>query len=352
MDYVTAPDWAPPGLIVVIVLAAFAAAGLLAHMLISALVRRVVRKRDEFLVSLIERAGAPTRLAFLLIALAIGAPYTPLTGAETNVLRHVVLIGSIVLVGWVALVALDIAANLYQRRLKIDVADNMVARKHLTQVRILKRAAATLIIIVTVALAMMTVAAVRQYGVSLLAAGGAAGIIVGLALQPLLTNLIAGIQIAVTQPIRIDDAVIVENEWGWIEEITSTYVVVRLWDWRRLVLPLTYFIQTPFQNWTRETADLIGTVFLPVDYEADVPAMRAKLEEIAAASPLWDGKVVNLAVTEVTEQVMQVRCLVSAKNAPTCFDLRCEVREKMVAWLTAEHPAALSRQRLTLERAR
>jgi len=244
--------------------------------------------------------------------------------------------------------ALDIGAALYLRGFKVDVEDNLLARKHVTQVRILRRALAILVGIFTLALALMTIPGVRQWGVSLLAAGGAASLIVGLALQPLLTNLIAGIQIAVTQPIRIDDAVIVEKEWGNIEEINATYVVVRLWDWRRMVLPLSYFIQTPFQNWTRESAALIGTAMLYVDPAAPIDRLRAKLEEIAKASPLWDGKVVNLAVTDLTAEVMEVRCLVSARNAPRTFDLRCEVREKMMAFLRDELPEAFPRRRLAL----
>jgi small-conductance mechanosensitive channel len=216
-------------------------------------------------------------------------------------------------------------------------------------VRILRQAAAVLVGLVTVGFALTTVDGVRQWGVSLLAAGGAAGIVVGLALQPLLTNLIAGIQIAVTQPIRLDDAVIVENEWGWIEEINVAFVVVRLWDWRRMVLPLNYFIQHPFQNWTRESSALIGTAMIYVDFTAPVGAMRTRLEEIARNSQLWDGKVVNLAVTDLRERVMEVRCLVSARNASQTFDLRCEVREKMLAFLKTEHPGALPRERLAVE---
>jgi small-conductance mechanosensitive channel len=151
-----------------------------------------------------------------------------------------------------------------------------------------------------------------------------------------------------TQPIRIDDAVVVENEWGNIEEITATYVVVRIWDQRRLVLPLTYFLQKPFQNWTRESSELLGVVFLHVDYAAPVPAIRGKLQEIARASPLWDGRVVTLQVTELRERAMELRCLVSARNAGEAFDLRCEVREKLIAFLQAEHPDALPRERIEL----
>jgi small-conductance mechanosensitive channel len=185
--------------------------------------------------------------------------------------------------------------------------------------------------------------------VSLFASAGAAGLIVGLAARPLLSNLIAGVQIAVTQPIRIEDAVIIENEWGWVEEISSTYVVIRLWDLRRMVVPLAYFIERPFQNWTREGAALIGTVTLHVDYAADVQRIRERLEQIARESKLWDGVVVNLQVTDTNPRTMELRALVSARNASAAWDLRCEVREKLVAFLQAEMPESLPRDRTDVQ---
>ena len=215
----------------------------------------------------------------------------------------------------------------------------------MTQVRVLLRTADVLVVIVTIGAALMTFGPVRQYGVSLFASAGVAGIVAGLAARPVLSNLFAGVQLAMTQPIRIDDQVVVENEWGWIEEINATYVVVRLWDWRRLVVPLTYFIERPFQNWTRETAALIGTAFIYVDYRAPVDVIRKKLDEIVKASKLWDGRVVNLQVTEAKEHTIELRCLMSANSAPQAFDLRCEVREKLIDFLQAQHPEALPRRR-------
>ncbi|MBO9558515.1 MAG: mechanosensitive ion channel [Caulobacter sp.] len=339
--------WAPPwavslGLALIAVVLA-----LLVHGVLVLAVRRSL-SHDAFWAALAVRTRRPTRLAFIAAGLSLAAQVAPLTPVQAANAKHVLLILFIVLMGWIVLTALDIGAALYMRRFNVDVEDNLLARKHLTQVKILRRACAVVVGLVTVGLALMTIPGVRQWGVSLLAAGGAASLIVGLALQPLLTNLIAGIQIAITQPIRIDDAVIVEKEWGNVEEINATYVVVRLWDWRRMVLPLNYFIQTPFQNWTRESAALIGTAMLYVDHAAPIDRLRAKLEEIAKDSKLWDGKVVNLAVTDVTAQVMEVRCLISARNAGKTFDLRCEVREKMMAFLRDELPEALPRQRLGL----
>lgn len=342
--------WLPGWAISLTVLGLGLAIALAVHTGAVAVVRRALarapQKHGEFWRPLIVRTQGPGRLALIIVALAWASRLAPLPSAYAGLLQHGLLIAFIVLLGWTAVTAMDIASALYMRRYKVDVEDNLLARKHLTQVRILRRAAVTVVAILTMAFALMTISGVRQWGVSLLAAGGAAGIILGLALQPLLTNLIAGIQIAMTQPIRMDDAVIVENEWGNVEEINATYVVIRLWDWRRLVVPLSYFLEKPFQNWTRESASLIGTAMLYVDYAAPVDRLRAKLEEIAKASPLWDGRVVNLAVTDLRERVMEIRCLVSARNAGKAFDLRCEVREKMIAFLRDELPQALPRDRL------
>jgi small-conductance mechanosensitive channel len=212
----------------------------------------------------------------------------------------------------------------------------LLARKHVTQMRILQRVAKTLLAIVTAAAALMTFDSVRQYGVSLFASAGAAGLILGLAARPVLSNLLAGIQIAMTQPIRVEDQVVVEGETGWIETITSTYVVVRLWDLRRMVVPLSYFIEKPFQNWTYEGTAQIGAVLLRVGYTVPVDSLRQKLEEIVRHSPSWDRKVAKLEVTDVAIDAVELRALVSARNPSQTWDLRCEVREKLVAFLQAQ----------------
>jgi small-conductance mechanosensitive channel len=197
----------------------------------------------------------------------------------------------------------------------------------------------------TVGVALMTFDSVRQYGVSLFASAGVAGIVAGLAARPVLSNLIAGVQIATTQPIRIDDQIIIENESGRVEEITSTYVVVRLWDLRRMIVPLTYFIEKPFQNWTHETTNLIGAVLFHVDYTAPVERIRAKVVEIVQASKLWDGNVLKLHVTDTTENSMELRVIASARTSGDAFDLRCEIREKLIDWMQRELATALPRAR-------
>jgi small-conductance mechanosensitive channel len=236
-------------------------------------------------------------------------------------------------------------AEFYLLRLQAQGADNLAARKHLTQIRVLTGTVNTVLMIATVGVALMTFEPVRQYGISLFASAGVAGLVAGLAARPVLSNLFAGIQIALTQPLRINDAVVVENETGRIEEITSTYVVIQLWDLRRLIVPLTYFIERPFQNWTRESTDLLGTVLLYLDYTAPVDRVRAKVEEIVKASSLWDGKVLNLQVTDMKESTIELRIVVSGRSSADTFDLRCAIREKLIGFLQRELPSALPRRR-------
>jgi small-conductance mechanosensitive channel len=342
--------WLPEWLVVAIVVGVFVGGGWIAHRIVFSILRRLVRHRDLFWRGVVERARAKLRILIILVAVGFSVTVSPLDPEPSQTVRAVILFLTILVLGWIVMGAIEMWAVVYLRKFNLEAEDNLAARKHVTQTRILQRAAVILTGLVTVALAMMTIGAVRQWGVSLLASAGVVGIIAGLALQPFLKNLIAGIQIATAQPIRIDDAVIVEGEWGQVEEITSTYVVVRLWDWRRMILPLSYFIEQPFQNWTRETARLIGTAFLYVDYEAPMDRLRAELVRICRESPLWDGDVVSLQVTEITDRVAQVRCLASARNAPTAFDLRCEIREKMLAFMRDECPEALPRDRLSLPR--
>jgi small-conductance mechanosensitive channel len=335
--------WAPPWVVSIAVAAIALIVVQLAYGLVVRAVVGTLDGRDAFWRSLLVRTRGPGRFALIIVALSWSVHVAPFPDREARLIQHGLGIAFIVLCGWAVLSAVDIASALYLRRYRVDVADNLLARKHLTQIRILKRALSTLVVLVTAGLALMTIPAVRQLGVSLLAAGGAAGIIVGLALQPVLSNLIAGVQIALTQPIRMDDAVFIQNEYGRVEEITATYVVVRLWDERRLIVPLKFFLDQPFQNWSRETAARLGTVIMLIDYRLPVAPLRAKFEEIVRASSLWDRKVVKLQVTDLRENVVEVRGLVSAASPDILFELRCEVREKMLDYLRAAFPDAMHR---------
>ena len=337
--------WLPEWVVISVIVAVFVFVGWAANQLVFSLLQLAVRKRDVFWRGTVGRARLKVRIAVMIAAMALAVTVSPLAPEPSLLIRQTLLFAFILTVGWMLIGASDMWAVVYLRRFNVAAEDNLVARKHITQARILQRVSALLIGIITLGLALLTISAVRQWGLSLLASAGVVGIIAGLALQPFLTNMIAGIQIATAQPIRLDDAVMVEGEFGTIEEITSTYVVVKLWDWRRLILPLSYFINTPFENWTRDTARLIGSAFLYVDYEAPVERLRAELERICRASPFWDGDVISLQVTEITDRVAQVRCLASARSAPTAFDLRCEIREKMLAFMRDECPEALPQQR-------
>jgi small-conductance mechanosensitive channel len=334
------PSWAADAL----ALTAAIGGALLLHALAFRALHRLAAWRSPYLTTLLDRVATITRLAGVLLALAIALQVVTFAPLTARVLSQALLVAFILLTGWTACLAVALAADRYLTRYRLDSGD-LLARKHVTQIRILKRMALGLVAVVTVAAALMTFDAVRSYGVSLFASAGVAGIVIGLAARPVLSNLIAGFQIALTQPIRIEDTVVVEGEFGWIEEITATYVVVRLWDWRRLIVPLAHFIEKPFQNWTRDSASVIGAVFLYVDYTAPVDRIRARAEELVRASPLWDKRVFNLQVWEATEQTLQLRILMSADGAGANADLRAEIREKVVAFLRDALPEALPRKR-------
>ncbi|HEV7346186.1 MAG TPA: mechanosensitive ion channel family protein [Devosia sp.] len=335
------PDW----MLTLVLFAAAIALSALASIYIHRLLTRLVAGRSMLWRSLVKRLALPLRLALGILACWFTAFLAPLTPQQADIVRHGLLIALIVLAVLAARTAIHIWLTLYLRRFKLDSEDNLLARKHVTQSRILERVAVTLLVIIGTAAVLMTFEGVAQYGVSLLASAGAAGLVLGLALQPVLKNLFAGIQLAITQPIRIDDALLIEGEWGTVEEITATYVVVKIWDWRRLVVPLSYFMEKPFQNWTREGAALIGSVMFYLDYTVPVDAIRNELQRIVKQSPHWDGNVAHVQVTDLRETTLEVRVLVTARNAPTTFDLRCEVREKLINFLQAEYPEVLPRVR-------
>jgi len=291
------------------------------------------------------RLSGPLALAAISAALLL-APLFPDVPAEIGTsLRTGGRVFAILAGGWLAGTLVDWWLSRALRRADISVADNLAARKLQTRVRMLRRLIAVLIAILTVATALMALPGARELSLSLFASAGIAGLVIGIAAQPVLSNLIAGLQIALTQPIRIDDAVVVEGEWGWIEEIGLFHVTVRLWDDRRLMTPLSYFNLTPFQNWTKEAAAITGTVFWSVDYRAPIPEMRKKLEQFCRESAHWDGRVCVLQVTDAVGESLELRALASARTSPAAWDLRCEIREKMVVWLQTHHPDALPRRR-------
>jgi small-conductance mechanosensitive channel len=335
------PDW-----VIGLVLAAIAIPiALFVHAVCERILRRIVGTRTAFWTTLIPRTRNLLRAVFLLIAVNF-VIQSPLFPPKLNqIAAQVIWVAVIILFGWTTLIAIDVAATRHVRNYRLDVADNLLARKHMTQIRILKRVVNVVVVIITAAVALMTFDSVRQFGVSLFASAGAAGLVVGLAARPVLSNLIAGLQLAITQPIRIDDVLVLEGEFGRVEEINGSFVVIKLWDWRRMVVPLSYFIEKPFQNWTRTGASVIGAVMFQLDYTVPVDAFRKKAEEVVKASALWDKQVVNVQVSDSKDATVELRILCSAGDSGRAWDLRCEVREKMLAFLQAEHPQSLPRRR-------
>jgi len=227
----------------------------------------------------------------------------------------------------------------------LNKADNLLERKIRTQIQFMRKLLVVIIVFVTIAIILLSFESMRKIGTGLLTGVGIGGIIVGFAAQNSLGNLLAGFQIAFTQPIRIDDVLVVEGEWGRVEEITLTYVVLRIWDQRRLILPINYFIQKPFQNWTRSSADILGTVFLYMDYSIPLDEIRKEFDRLIAKSPLWDKKVSIIQVTDSKEKAIEIRVLMSASNSSNAFDLRCYIRENLITYIQQNYPGSLPKSR-------
>jgi small-conductance mechanosensitive channel len=253
--------------------------------------------------------------------------------------------------GWIALAILQALIEAMKLRADISVEDNLSARRQRTKLTMLSRIATFIIIFVTVGLVLLSIPGVRDIGVTLVASAGLAGLAVGAAAQPALKSLIAGVQMALTEPINIDDVVIVEGEWGRIEDIRTTYVVVKIWDERRLIVPTSQFLEGAFENWTKKTAQLLGSVMLYLDPATRIGPIRAEFERQIADNPRWDGRVQVVQVTDTRRDAIEVRLLMSAKDSPTLFDLRCDIREGMLEWLADHQRAAFARLRLMNEEA-
>ena len=264
-------------------------------------------------------------------------------------LRHITLLLIIGAFTWLGMRVVLAIQKVIIHHHPVNVADNLNARRIQTQTKVLVQTLSFFVLLFGAAAMLITFPAARQFGTSILASAGLAGLAEGFAAKPVWGNLIAGLQIAFTQPIRLDDVVIVANEWGRVEEITGTYVVVKVWDERRLIVPLQWFIENPFQNWTRTTSDLIGSVFFWMDYSVPIDPLRGELERLVKEVPeLWDGRVSGLQVTETTENSVQIRVLVSSSDSGKNFDLRCYVREKMISFIAQNYPEGLPKLRATV----
>ncbi|WP_110599459.1 mechanosensitive ion channel family protein [Salinicola lusitanus] len=297
---------------------------------------------ERFLVPFMARCLAALIPIFVLFSLFPVFITSARLDAALHDLTSLILIGSI---AGVLIHGINISERALSERYKFDDED-AVARKVHTQITVLRKLINFIIVILALASMLMVFEKVRQLGASILASAGILGVVLGFSAQKVLGNLIAGIQIALTQPIQLNDSVIVEGEWGWVEELTLTYAVVRTWDWRRVVLPITYFVDHPFENWTRRDKDLIGVVILYVDYHLPMEPLRAECQRIAEASPFWTGRVCKVQMLEMTERNKQLRVLISSSGGPNTFDLRCEIREGLIDFICANYPEYLPTLRL------
>ena len=324
------------------------AVAVLAAVVLSQLVHLAVRRpaaTRPVLGDMSRRGRRPFGLALVLMAVTVVTDGTGPGASVPHAVTQVVHLALIGVVAWLVVVLAFVVEDLALARYRVDVADNRRARRVRTQVSILRRLTVAVVVVVAVGSMLLTLPGARAAGTSLLASAGLISVVAGLAAQSTLANVFAGIQLAFTDAMRVDDVVVVQKEWGRIEEITLTYVVLHVWDDRRLVLPSTYFTTTPFENWTRRNADLLGTVEFDLDWTAPFDEMRDQLRRVVEATPLWDERLAILQVTDAVGSFVHVRVLVSGVDGPTVFDLRCHVREALVRWLQAEQPSALPQLR-------
>lgn len=334
--------------------AGIALAALLVHYVVYRTLASLERRRPHLFAFddlLLRHTRKPTQLLLPVLAVYLALPLLTVEVPEpiAAAIGHGVYFLLVVALAWLFVRLTFVLQEAVARQYTIEAADNLTARKIRTQVGIIRRLLISGIIFVALAAVLLRFEGFRQLGAGLLASAGIAGIVIGFAAQRTLGNVLAGFQIAITQPIRVDDVVVVEGEWGRIEEITLTYVVVCIWDQRRLVLPISYFIEQPFQNWTRTSAEILGTVFLHVDYTVPFEAVRAELHRLLEASDHWDGAVWRLHVTDATERTVQLRALMSARDSGTAWELRCEIREKLIDFIQREYPQALPVVRAAVE---
>jgi len=291
-------------------------------------------------------ALVPLLIACMLLA-EVAHDYPTFEHVLTLLSKTIAVIGSC----WILIGLSPVVETVILRRFDLNQADNLKARQFYTSLRMLRHLANVFIVFIAVALVLLNFESVKNIGISLLASAGVAGALLGFAAQKSLANIMAGFQLAFTQPIKLDDVLVVENEWGKVEKITMTYVVLKIWDQRRLILPLKYFLENPFQNWTYTSSELVGTVFLYVNFNVNIEALRAHLTALLAQSQAWDGKTNVLQVTNSEAQSLELRILVSAKDSSSLWNLRCEIREKMIDYINKDYPTQFPRQRWQEEKA-
>lgn len=337
--------WIPDWVLAIVSFAAIVAAGLALQGGITRFLKRQPASWHPFARQSWDKTRGLMRFMLVLFAVSVPLPLLHLPHDMHDEMRKIFLALAVVQTGWIVGVIANIGIDRYVYGFRMDEADNLSARKAVTQMRILRQAINVMIALFTIGFALMSFDSVRQYGVSLFASAGVAGIVAGLAARPLFENLIAGLQLAFTQPLRLGDAVVINNEFGTVEEIGSVYIVIRLWDWRRQIVPLSHIFTTPFVNWTRSASATLGSVMFYFDYTVDVDALRAEAERLVKGSNLWDGQVFKLQVVDATETALKVRVLTSAGDAGKSSDLAAFLRENLIAYVRDKHPASLPRSR-------
>ncbi|MCU1307416.1 MAG: small-conductance mechanosensitive channel [Acidobacteriaceae bacterium] len=333
---------------IILTIVAVTIALLLHHLFYSIGFRMTRRRPGIFEDLLLKHSERPTRVLLPLLAALWIVRQSSVPQEFVGTVSHALGLAIIGCIGWLLIDLSNIFREIVVERYDLTLADNYSARRIHTQVTVLRRVLVVVIVLLTIALMLMTFQQVRHFGETVAASAGLAGIVAGLAARSTLSSLIAGIQVAITQPIKLQDVVIVEGEWGRIEEILTTFVVVRIWDQRRMIVPLTYFIDKPFQNWTRRSSDIMGTVFLYVDYTVPVEDIRQELQRIVQSSDLWDGRVCGLQVTNTTDRSMELRCLMSSADSGKSFDLRALVRERLIWYIQKHYPESLPQVRAVL----
>ncbi|AVT40409.1 mechanosensitive ion channel family protein [Plantactinospora sp. BB1] len=332
---------------------ATAGAALLALAVVEVVHRTVRRlgRRSVLLDELSEHSHRPFQVAATVLAIQFGVRFSTGYGVGTpwrQTLLHLLVLAVIATTAWLVASLLLVSEDTALARFRVDVPDNRQARRIKTQIVMLRRVTIAVIVVLAAGVMLMTFPSVRGVGASVLASAGVIGVVAALAAQSVLGNVFAGLQLAFSDAVRLDDVVVVEGEWGRIEELTLSYVVVQIWDDRRLILPTSYFTTKPFQNWTRTQAAVLGTAEFEVDWSVPVQAMREELRRLVEGTELWDGRTCVLQVTDAVGGMVRLRALVSAADAPRLWDLRCLVREHLVGWLRDQRPSALPRLRAEL----
>lgn len=342
----------PDELLIGLVVAVAAVLGLVMASALLAVIDRLI-KRSAVLAAFLncKRLRPPVYTVMPVLLIFLGLRLTFPAELQEPFFAGLVKVTSVALLYWLAMRVIDVVSQAISKRYDISVRDNLRARQVQTRILVVRRIVSFLVFLIALSAVFLMFRELRTLGVSLLASAGIAGVVLGFAAQKTLGNLLAGFMIALSQPVRIEDAVVVEGQWGWIEEINLVYVVVRLWDKRRLILPISYLLEHPFENWTRTSADIIGEVDLYTDYAMPIEPLRTELAAILRDTDLWDGRTQNVQVSDCDKDVMKIRILISAGDSGAAWDLRCLVRERMLAFISRNYPHCLPLRRNVIDNA-